>query len=340
MKIKTFISLTIIGLCGLLLHEKILAAPCKMLGGAPTPIDITVPTLSVARDTPVGGVLATVDSRTSRTAFDCSTANNYITSQLPRTISSDGVMEVIDQSGKPIPGLGVRLSEGINVAVSGKCIRLDSRYVSSNSILTCRQYFTIRNGGGPVQEIGGTFSFGSIRLTFVKTSDQISSGVLGADNVWTTQVDNYPPIIYRITGGSRLISNPCTYSIPPSVPLGSLPLSELQSRKPSKSAPFQLTINCAAGVKVKINIAPTGGSLVTAAAGTITNSDTSTTGAQGVHVQLLDKNNVPVKLGTDVDYGLQASVSTFNFSARMVPSGTTTKAGRVTAGAVVTFTFH
>jgi type 1 fimbria pilin len=57
-------------------------------------------------------------------------------------------------------------------------------------------------------------------------------------------------------------------------------------------------------------------------------------------VQLLDKNNVPVKLGTDVDYGLQASVSTFNFSARMVPSGTTTKAGRVTAGAVVTFTFH
>jgi len=328
-------------MAALLIHSESHAAPCTE-SGSRAPIDIVVPTINVARDTPVGAVLLEVTSPYGSYVVDCSTANNIRTTSLARPLRGNGIMDVIDQNGDPIPGLGMRLTPENDFASadgnpSSYCT--GARYpLQPRMRLTCRQY--ISYGTGDVwREGGGSFGIGPLKLTFVKTSTALESAVLGADTVLTTRMDNYSPISFRITGG-RVVSNPCTFTVPSTVQLGNVASSTLQNNQGSNPVPFQLGVNCSSSAKVKIRFSPAGGSRAAAAAGTLTNSNTSATAASGVGVQLTDASGNPVRLDSDIDYGTQGPVAQFNFNARMVPIGESIRAGQVNAGAVVNFTFN
>lgn len=317
-------------------YQAAFAAPCTMPFGPPTPIDINVPTLTVSRDLPVGSEIGRVTSPGGTSVFSCSTANNRYVNTLYATIAADGTMPVLDQSGNPIPGLGVRLY-GIRYGITAhnECGPLRS-YVTNRTNLSCLAYENY-NGVRVGIDIGPT----ELTLAFIKTSNLLGNAVLGQKVVTSYQVDSYPPQIYRIAGGSKIIANACTFTIPPAVSLGNLKIGDLTNNQSSTPAPFSLGINCSASSKVKINLTAGAGSQpVSGRAGRLTNSDTSANGAQGVSVELRDANQQPVALGTNIDYGTQPAVALFNFTARMVPDGTNAKAGNVKAGLVVNFTFN
>jgi len=317
-------------------YQAAFAAPCTMPFGPPTPIDINVPTLTVSRDLPVGSEIGRVTSPGGTSVFSCSTANNRYVNTLYATIAADGTMPVLDQSGNPIPGLGVRLY-GIRYGITAhnECGPLRS-YVTNRTNLSCLAYFKYEGKPGEI-DIWNI----PITLAFIKTSNLLGNAVLGQKVVTSYQVDSYPPQIYRIAGGSKIIANACTFTIPPAVSLGNLKIGDLTNNQSSTPAPFSLGINCSASSKVKINLTAGAGSQpVSGRAGRLTNSDTSANGAQGVSVELRDANQQPVALGTNIDYGTQPAVALFNFTARMVPDGTNAKAGNVKAGLVVNFTFN
>lgn len=309
------------------------AAPCTQ-SGSTAPIDINVPVITVPSNAAVGTVLAEVSGTSNRYWLECSTANNYITSTPAQPIRGS-TMAVVDQNGQDIPGLGMRIRSSIGMirAANGDCGGVNVTILQSHQ-LTCRIYSSIN--GNPV---GMGFGYGTLTVSFVKTSSALSSAAIAAQNVVQVRTDSYSPILFRLTA-SRIISNPCSFDIPASVSLGTVALPMLAQDGASAPVPFRMRVNCAQDARYKLTFSPAPGSAaVDTGRGILANNAAPAVAAQGVNVQLLDANGNAVALDKALDHGAQAASSAVNYQARMVSAGASA-AGQVRAGVVVNFTFY
>lgn len=319
----------------LLIATPAMSAPCTE-SGARGPVNINVPNVVVPRDAAVGTVLAEVVSDASNYWLNCSGPDNFVRSTLGGLMRGS-VMEVNDQDGHPIHGLGVRLkmSSDIIRGPDGRCRGLDQTLLSRQQ-LDCRHAF---DGNGTL--IGNTFTYGRLTLTFVKTSSGLSSTKLGPHTVLTVRTDSYTPIEYRITGGA-VVANPCTFDIPGNVSLGSMSVAAMNDGQASPAAGFQIRVNCSDSARYRLKFTPSAGSsAIGGVQGAMSNSAAAAVAAKNVNVQLQDSSGAPVALGTNIDHGIQQAVSAVSYRAAMVRNGTgKVEPGTVAAALEVSFTFY
>lgn len=325
-----------------LLHANGMAAPCTERGSTAAMI-IPAPNLTVTRNVPVGTVLGEVSSATSSYWVDCSTPNNVRTSATVRPPRGrvTGVMSVMGRDGELIPGLGVRLTHSSNMVSAstssrGGCRGAGSALPGNTGQYSCDIY-NVNNG----VRVGGEFGLSPLKLTFIKTSEALTSAALAREVVFTTRIDNYSTISYQLDGGTVVV-NPCTFNIPSVVPLGSVSVATMQANRNSEQRDFNMEMNCQNSAMVKIRFTPAAGSTaVRGSVGTLSNTAAAREAAAGVNVQLLSAAGEPVPLDADIDFGAQPATARYSFRARMTAApGATVTAGRVTAGAEVNFIFY
>ncbi|WP_343586035.1 fimbrial protein [Herbaspirillum sp.] len=323
-----------------LLHANSMAAPCTERGST-SPVIIPAPNLTVTRNVPVGAVLGEVSSQVNDYVISCSTPNNVRTSATVRPLRGfiNGIMPVMGANGELIPGLGVRFTPmgsyvrgGGGACTGGGGIRA----LGARDEFRCNAYGSYNGVPGGL-EMGNSV----LKLTFVKTSDALASASLAREIVFTTRVDNYATIGYQLAGG-KVVVNPCTFSMPSVVPLGTVSVAALQAERNSAQRDFNLEMNCQNNAMVKIRFTPAAGSTaVRGAVGTLSNTAAAADAAAGVNVQLLSAAGEPIPLDTDIDFGAQPATARYGFRARMSAApGATVTPGRVNAGAEVNFTFY
>ena len=303
------------------------ASGCTVMGMAGDST-ITIPNMTVSRDTAIGQVIGTTRSTPPILQVSCT---NYIP---PLTVSeiaardiarATSTMSVLDSAGVAIPGLGVKIS---NTYCTGVVAQRSTR---------C-------SGTGSVNDdpIGVPVSYPAIFLEFIKTANTLSAATLGSGNVFRMSIPSMPNTTqtYSIGNSATITANVCRFTIPVAVPLGSLTRASIATGTPGPTTSFRLEIDCDAGTQAKVRFDVTGSSTTEASSGLINNA-APTDPAANVQVQLLDSAGNAVALNVDRNYAATLTYpATLTYGARMRQKpGSVAGVGQVRASAVVTFTF-
>lgn len=288
--------------------------------------------MTVSRDTAIGQIIGTARSIQPTLQVNCT---NYVPALTVSEISARGItpatftMSVLNSAGVAIPGLGVKISNAYCTGVVTQRNR------------SCTGTGIIDDGSGPAP-IGGPVIYPVIQLDFIKTADTLTAATLGTGNVFTMSI---PAIsnttqTYSISNSAIITANVCKFTIPPAVPMGSLPLASIATGAPGPTTNFNLQIDCDPGTQAKVRFDVTGSSTVEASNGLINNA-AATGPAANVQVQLLDGAGNAVALNADKDYAATLTYpATLAYGVRMrQKSGSVAGVGQVRASAVVTFTF-
>lgn len=183
----------------------------------------------------------------------------------------------------------------------------------------------------------------SYHVTLTKIGDitpgLLTVGTLGIGYVESNQSNIYTTV--NLTGG-RVDVAACSVDTPVvNVDLGNYLTSEFTAvNHTTVSKPVPVRLDCTAGARINAMITAEADTATTQQGAIKVNAGTGT--ASGVAVQMLDKNNVPVKLNQKflVDTTTTAGQFEFNWSARYLQTLSTVMPGDANATATLALTYE
>ena len=308
------------------------------------------PTLTFDTTTPLGTVIGrtTIVTLPANTVLGNCTGGSgamYITGTpdggyalIAPGATEENQRAVHDVNNKVIPGLAMVLYVTYN----------GTRYaMSRDNRAGDAEVYTVKCNR--CSSISSSASGLKIEAEFIKTQHSLQTVNMPQRTVALLQFDATPPgnnlnyYPFSMAGSNTKAKASCRVNFPGTIQLGTISKNILVHDGGSPDQRVRITFACDVAPKLTMRISQAAGAAADSKRGILSNTDTSSSAARGVGVQIRadDVARTPVELGQDQDSGLQSSAS-FNrdFYARMVPLSTLSPtSGSVRAQAAITATF-